>query len=185
MPRLAAPIIDTVPPREIVVGVGDLRVGRAPSRFLATYGLGSCVAVVLFDWRIRAGALLHVMMPDSSIAPHKARKHPLAFVDIAVPRMIESVGDIGMSVRRSTCCLVGGASMIAGPEHFEIGRRNVIALRSALSKYGIFIDREEVGGHEFRSIRLDVKTGAVTLQKGKARECFLIPPSAALSSTDS
>ncbi len=177
-------MIDPLSPREIVVGVGDFRVARAPSRYLATYGLGSCVAVVMFDWRLRAGALLHVMMPDSSIAPHKARKHPLAFIDIAVPRMIDAVKEIGMSPRRSTCCVVGGASMIAGPEHFEIGKRNVTALRKALAHHGIRIDREEVGGHEFRSVRLDVNNGAVTMHKGSAREFVLIQPSAVLLSID-
>lgn len=162
---------------EIVVGVGDFRIARAPSRFLATYGLGSCVAVLLYDWRTQAGALLHVMMPDSSVAPEKALRQPFAYVDTAVPGMFEAVAEFGISPKRTRCCLVGGAAMIASPAHFEIGKRNVLALRKALWKEGVFIDREEIGGNESRSVRLDLKTGAVTMRKGGARETILMQPS--------
>jgi len=41
----------------------------------------------------------------------------------------------------------------------------------------VFINREEVGGNESRSIRLDLKTGAVTMRKGGAQEIILMPPS--------
>lgn len=162
---------------EVVVGVGDFRVAAAPSRFLATYGLGSCVAVLLYDWRKQAGALLHVMMPDSSVAPEKARRQPFAYVDTAIPRMFRAAANHGISPKRTRCCVVGGAAMIASPAHFEIGKRNVLALRKALWKEGVFIDREEVGGNESRSIRLDLKTGAVTMRKGGALETVLMQPS--------
>ena len=162
---------------EVVVGVGDFRVAGAPSRFLTTYGLGSCVAVLLYDWRKQSGALLHVMMPDSSVAPEKALAQPFAYVDTAVPRMFKAIADCGISPKRTRCCLAGGASMIASPAHFEIGKRNVLALKKALWKEGVFIDREEVGGNESRSIRLDLKTGAVTMRKGGALETVLMQPS--------
>lgn len=162
---------------EVVVGVGDFRVAGAPSRFLTTYGLGSCVAVLLYDWRKQSGALLHVMMPDSSVAPEKALMQPFAYVDTAIPRMFQAVADWGISPRRTRCCLVGGAAIIASPAHFEIGKRNVLALKKALWKGGVFIDREEVGGNESRSIRLDLKTGAVTMRKGGALEAVIMQPS--------
>ena len=162
---------------EAVVGVGDFRLAGAPWRFLATYGLGSCVAVLLYDWRKLAGALLHVMMPDSSVAPERARTQPFAYVDTAIPRMLRAVADYGISPKRTRCCLVGGAAMIASPAHFEIGKRNVLAVKKALWKEGIFINREEVGGNESRSVRLDLKSGAVMMRKGGAHEIVLMQPS--------
>jgi chemotaxis protein CheD len=162
---------------EVVVGVGDFRTASEPSRFLATYGLGSCVAVLLYDWRRRTGALLHVMMPDSSVAPEKALRQPFAYVDTAMPKMFKAIADSGGSPKRTRCCLVGGASMIASPAHFEIGKRNVLAVRKALWKEGVFIDREEIGGNESRSVRLDLKTGGVTMRKGGAPEAVLLQPS--------
>jgi chemotaxis protein CheD len=168
-------IVEAAP--EVVVGVGDFRMASEPSRFLATYGLGSCVAVLLYDWRKQAGALLHVMMPDSSVAPEKALRQPFACVDTAMPKMFRALADSGVSPKRTRCCLVGGASMIASPPHFEIGKRNVLALRKTLWKEGVFIDREEIGGNESRSVRLDLRTGGVTMRKGAAPETVLLQPS--------
>src|SRR5581483_6168974 len=96
---------------EIVVGVGDFRIARAPSRFLATYGLGSCVGVLLYDWRRQAGALLNVMMPDSSVAPERAKRQPFAYVDTAIPKMFAAVAKAGISPKRTRCCVIGGAAM--------------------------------------------------------------------------
>ena len=79
------------PQPEVVVGVGDFRLAGAPSRFLATYGLGSCVAVVFYDWRKQSGAMLHVMMPDSAVAPEKALTQQLGgfpFVEVLDPRPV-------------------------------------------------------------------------------------------------
>jgi chemotaxis protein CheD len=168
--------MDTPQP-EVVVGVGDFRLAGAPSRFLATYGLGSCVAVLFYDWRKLSGAMLHVMMPDSAVAPDKAITQPFAYVDTAIPRMFRALTEYGISSKRTRCCVAGGAAMIASPAHFEIGKRNVLAIKKALWKEGVFIDREEVGGNESRSIRLDLKTGAVTMRKGGALETVLMQPS--------
>lgn len=66
--------------------------------------------------------------------------------------------------------------MIASPAHFEIGKRNALALKKALWKQGVFIDREDIGGRECRSIRLDLKTGGVTMRRG-ALETVLLQPS--------
>lgn len=163
--------------REVVVGVGDFRMASAPSRFLSTYGLGSCVAVMLYDWRRRAGGLLHVMMPDSAVEPGKAQRQPFAYVDTAVPTMFRVLEEAGISPRRTRWCIAGGAAMIASPAHYEIGKRNVLALRKALWRAGVFIDREEVGGSESRSVRLDLKTGGVTMRKGGAHETVILQPS--------
>ena len=58
---------------EVVVGVGDCRVATRPFGFIATYALGSCVGVVVYDWKSRVGGLLHAMLPDSSIDNSCAR----------------------------------------------------------------------------------------------------------------
>jgi chemotaxis receptor (MCP) glutamine deamidase CheD len=53
----------------------------------------------------------------------------------------------------------------------------VLALRKALWKEGVFIDREEIGGNESRSVRLDLKTGGVAMREGGAPETVLLQPS--------
>ena len=65
--------------------------------------------------------------------------------------------------------------MIAESAYFEIGKRNVLALKKVLWRNGIFVDREDVGGTESRSVRLDLATGRIDLRTGGARERILAP----------
>ena len=58
---------------KIIVGVADMRIGTQADDELVTYSLGSCIAVVLWDPVVKAGSLLHYMLPDSSIDKEKAR----------------------------------------------------------------------------------------------------------------
>lgn len=50
----------------MIVGIADLAVSNNPSVTLATYSLGSCLGVTIYDPVIRAGGLLHIMLPDWS-----------------------------------------------------------------------------------------------------------------------
>jgi len=153
---------------EIVVGVGDCAVASLPNSFLATYALGSCVAVVAWDWKARVGGLLHAMLPDSAIDRSKAATSPFVYVDTGVPELFRRLEERGGSRRRARCCLAGGASMMLDPARFEIGKRNCLAAKKVFWKLGVFIDQEDVGGTETRSLRIDLATGQIDLRKGSA-----------------
>ena len=57
----------------IVVGVADVGVSADPHAALVTYGLGSCIAVLLHDRACLAAGCLHFMLPDSQVNPARAR----------------------------------------------------------------------------------------------------------------
>jgi chemotaxis protein CheD len=164
---------------EIVVGVGECRIaefGKAsPALCLSTYALGSCIAVVAYDWKARLGGLLHVMLPDSSLDKFRADSHPYVYVDTGVPELFRRLQQSGSSKFGIRCCVAGGASMMADSSYFEIGKRNYLALKKSFWKLGIFIDKEDVGGSESRSVRLDLATGRVDLRKGCGEEKILAP----------
>ena len=48
--------------REIVVRVSDMAVATA-DEVLVTVGLGSCVAIMLYDPDARIGGLAHILLP--------------------------------------------------------------------------------------------------------------------------
>ncbi len=54
---------------EIVVGMADLKIGKAPQIIVTT--LGSCVGVCVFFEEARVGGLLHLMMACSGEAISK------------------------------------------------------------------------------------------------------------------
>jgi chemotaxis protein CheD len=161
--------------REIVVGVGDCKVAAFPAICLSTYALGSCIAVVTYDWKSRIGGLLHFMLPDSSIDPDRAKSNPFVYVDTGVPELFRQLQEMGCARKRVRCCIAGGASMMGESAHFEIGKRNYLALKRVLWRNGIFIDREDIGGTESRSVRLDIATGRIDLRTGGARERIFAP----------
>ena len=59
-----------------------MSVSNNPTITLSTYALGSCVAVVVYDPVVKAGGMLHAMLPDSRLSPTKARDHPAMFVSL-------------------------------------------------------------------------------------------------------
>jgi chemotaxis protein CheD len=96
-------------------------------------------------------------------------------VDTGVPALFRKLEKLGCAKARVRCCIIGGASMMADSAHFEIGKRNYLALKKTLWRNGIFIDQEDVGGTESRSVRLDLATGQIDLRKGGARERVFAP----------
>lgn len=166
-----------VPLAEIVVGVGDCRLGGRPAEALATYALGSCIAVVAWDWKLRMGGMLHVMLPDSSIdrATSGVCPNPFLYVDTGLPEMVRHLEVRGAVRARLRCSMAGGANMMADSTSFEIGKRNHLALKRAFWKLGMFVDCEDIGGHESRSVRLDLQSGRVDLRKGIGAKKVLVP----------
>ena len=45
------------------VGIAELRIARSPT-VLKAFGLGSCLAIALYDPELRLGALVHSLLPQ-------------------------------------------------------------------------------------------------------------------------
>jgi chemotaxis protein CheD len=146
---------------EIIVRVADLRVGSGKD-ILITIGLGSCVAILLYDPSARVGGMAHVLLPSPALS--RKDGNPAKFPQTAVPRLLELMGERGASVRRISARLVGGASMFAGlgaPGTIQMGERNIVASRQALHQQGVAIVGEATGGDFGRTVRLWVVDGRV------------------------
>jgi len=163
-----------------VVGVGDCRIASPPAVALATYALGSCIAVLAWDWKLKMGGLLHVMLPDSSIDLSRASANPCAYVDTGVPTLYRELIARGSAKNQLRWCLAGGAGMMADSAHFEIGKRNHMAIKKTFWKLGLFVAQEDVGGSESRSVRLDLQTGRIGLRRGNNPEQTLSIPALSL-----
>ena len=148
---------------EIIVKVADLRAG-AGQDILMTIGLGSCVAIVLYDPVAHLGGLAHVLLPSPALS--RKDGNLAKFPQTAVPRLLELMATAGASTRRMTGRLVGGASMFSGlgaPGTIQMGERNVVASRQALHQAGIAIIGEATGGDFGRTVRLWVADGRLEI----------------------
>lgn len=144
----------------LTVGVGDCKVSNTPESVLATYALGSCIAVAIHDPVASVGGLLHYMLPESSLNPEKASQNPFMFADTGIPLLFHAAYGLGAEKRRLIVRAVGGAQVMDASGVFNIGKRNQVALRKILWKAGVMIHGEETGGTESRTVRLEVSTGS-------------------------
>jgi chemotaxis protein CheD len=148
---------------ERVVRVAEWAVGREGT--LVTLGLGSCVAIVLFDAQAGAGGLAHVLLPSPTLS--RDREHPGKFPESAVPLLVEELAKLGAARDRLRARLVGGASMFANltsPSVAQMGERNVLASRDALKKARIPIVAEDTGSDYGRSVYLHLPSGKLAVR---------------------
>lgn len=144
--------------------VADWAVERTQGA-LVTLGLGSCVAIMIYDPDVPAAGMAHVLLPSQSLA--RDHSNPARFPETAVPLLVERLRALGATPGRLVAKLAGGASMFSQllqPGTIQMGERNVVAARAALRAAGIPIVREAVGGTVGRSVRFDVASGEVEIR---------------------
>jgi chemotaxis protein CheD len=156
----------------LIVGVSDMIATNDAEATIVTYALGSCLGLTVHDARAQVGAMLHVMLPDSSIDEEKASANPAMFVDTGVPRLFHEAYRLGAAKERLVVKVAGGAAVSSGTDMFEIGKRNIAALREILRRNRIAISAHDVGGSMSRTMSLDMKTGEVTLRIDGADTCL-------------
>jgi len=158
---------------EIRVKVADFAVADARA-MLVTVGLGSCVAIALYDPQVRVGGLAHVLLPSTGMSQDRTNR--AKFPSTAVPLLCERMQALGARTGRMRAKIVGGASMftsLLSATGLQIGERNVVATRAALEHAGIPIVGQEVGGDYGRSVYFDVHDGSVTIKSLRAGHVVL------------
>ncbi len=153
-----------------IVKVADLAVGRALGSLVAL-GLGSCVAIMIWDPEAKVGGMAHVLLP----APPPRGKPPGSgrYAQTAVPALLDRMQEAGAERARLSARLAGGATMFSNliaPGLIHTGERNVLASREALHRAGVPVTREWVGGDFGRTLVFDLATGRVTASSVKHGE---------------
>ncbi|VVB89509.1 Chemoreceptor glutamine deamidase CheD [uncultured archaeon] len=147
---------------KINVGIADLAVIHNPA-VLVTVGLGSCVAISFRDPVAKFGALAHIVLPG--IEQSRNRENPLKFADSAIDIAIKKLLEKGCSKNRIESKIAGGACMFNfGGTSFNIGERNVEAVRKKLGEMNIPILAGDTGGNHGRTVEFDVETGVMSIK---------------------
>ena len=131
---------------------------------LWSHGLGSCVAIVLYDASTQTAGLAHILLPNESYS--RDRSHASKFADAAVPHLVTEMRRAGAR-GALTAKLVGGASMFGAlltSTGVNMGARNIASARDALRRAGISIVAEDVGGDFGRTVAVSVVDGKVTVR---------------------
>lgn len=144
--------VSQIQSHQLVVKVGELRVGHA-NDVIVTYGLGSGVALVLYDPALHLGGVLHAMLSGPAA---NASDNPAKFVDAGADALLKEFYSAGTARSRLLAVVAGGAT----PGGFlQTGSRNLAVLKKVLWKHGIASRAMDVGGKVVRAVTLDCATG--------------------------
>jgi chemotaxis protein CheD len=142
---------------------GELRVAEAPGR-LVIHGLGSCVAVFVYDPQKQVGGLAHILLP----APPDGRVDQAGrYATTAVATMVEE--SIRLGARRAALLakVTGGSRMFSfesGSNRPTVGDKNVEAALGALQEQGVTVVGTDVGGDRGRTVVADLADGSLTIK---------------------
>jgi chemotaxis protein CheD len=147
----------------VQVGISEFVVSDQDTT-LKAYGLGSCVAIALFDPDSSVGALAHVMLPNGDENDGIDLK-PGKFADTAVRAMLRRMVERGADYTSVEAKIAGGSDMFEFESFGDgVGNRNVAAAKDELDKLGVPIVGEDVGGDKGRTVEFDTGTGALTIR---------------------
>jgi len=148
----------------IYVGIGEYAVSKNPEHSIKTMALGSCVGVMVIDKKNGGVGLLHIALPDSSINKKRAENKPGSFADTGIPALLKAMRRVGYDGKsRLIVKLAGGASIMDPNNTFNIGKRNILAVKKILWAYRLGAIAEDLAGSISRTVSLEVATGKVVI----------------------
>ncbi|MCF6246391.1 MAG: chemotaxis protein CheD [Desulfobacula sp.] len=156
-----------------IVGVADMKVSNNPKESIVTYSLGSCIGLVIYDPAVRVGGILHYMLPESSIDKEKASLKPYMFADSGIPRLFKAAYQLGAAKNRIKIYAAGGAEILDQKGFFNIGRRNYMALKKMFFKNNVMINKQNVGGNNNRTVRIEIATGDIYVKTSGSKEVMI------------
>jgi chemotaxis protein CheD len=163
--------VTPAPAGERVVGAGEWAVA-AGGVVLVAFGIGSSVALALYDAEARAGGLAHVLLPSAQMA--RDRSNPARFPETAVPLLLRELAAAGARRERLTARVVGGASMFGpGGGPLAMGERNVVAVRQVLAAAHLPLVGEDVLRSHGRAVHFHLDDGRIEV-RAVARETVVL-----------
>jgi chemotaxis protein CheD len=149
---------------KIRVGIADSVVASSPS-IITTYGLGSCVAVMLYDPVARVGGMNHFLLPvkKKRSAENKVEKYSKSGIEDLIRKVI----DLGGKKERLVAKVVGGANMFPTLAQNSIGKKNTESAIKVLKSHSIDIVGRDTGGTWGRSIDFYLSTGKTVVRSNR------------------
>jgi len=150
-------------PESVQVGISELVVSEG-SDTLKSYGLGSCLAIALYDPDAAVGGLAHTMLPDGDAAENSDLK-PGKYVDTAIRALLRRMVERGATYTDVEAKIAGGSDMFQFESFGEgVGERNAVAARKELEKLGVPLVAEDVGGSHGRTVEFTPETGTLRIK---------------------
>jgi len=146
----------------LVVGIGDIKIGKAPDK-ITTY-LGSCIAVCLYSPLHKVGGMLHLMLASARLGADESMESikKAKYADTGIPEILKQLKrSYNLETEDFKAKIFGGAKVLRTVTQ-EIGQDNEDAARSILKGLGIKIIAAQTGGEKGYKVEFDLNTGKVS-----------------------
>ena len=141
---------------------GEIKVGYSPTVFSTI--VGSCIAVCVWDKRLKLGGICHFYLPNApadDISSH--------YGNVAIVKMLRIMKQKGTKRSDLEAKILGGGHVIESDQTSfaggDIGQQNIAIAMSILKQYGVRILAKEVGGTHGRNIRFETESGKVLFKE--------------------
>jgi chemotaxis protein CheD len=146
--------------RRLYLQAGQLVVSPEPSVIMTI--LGSCVAICVWDVRLRIGGMNHYMLPFQAATEAATTR----FGTVAWKRLLERLTSFGSRRRDLRAGIFGGACVMEtfrGGDH--IGKRNADLAETLVTESGVAIVQRDIEGSQGRKVTFETDTGHVTIRR--------------------
>ncbi|SDQ47149.1 chemotaxis protein CheD [Natronobacterium texcoconense] len=156
-------------PSPVRVGISEFAVTEGDDT-LKSYGLGSCLAIALYDPETEIGGLAHAMLPDGDADENSDRK-PGKYADTAIRTLLRRMVENGASYTSVEAKIAGGSDMFEFDSFGDgVGQRNVAAAKDELEKLGVPLVAEDVGGETGRTVEFTPRSGTLVVKSAGESE---------------
>jgi chemotaxis protein CheD len=144
---------------QINISISDMKVSKNQDDILVTHALGSCIGLTIHDRKNFVGGMIHFMLPGTT---NKNIDNPLMYAETGIPLLLSEFEKKGGKVKSAVLKAAGGALINDDKEYFNIGKKNILALKKILWKYNLLLESSDLGGDFYRTMRLFLIDGKVT-----------------------
>lgn len=143
---------------------GEIYISREPA-VISTI-LGSCIAVTMFNERLKVGGICHALLPERRSLNEDDESR---YVDSSIVYMLRKLETIGIKRHEVEIKLLGGADVldITNEKIPSVGRQNIKKALEIMNREKLTLAFSDVGGTTGRNIRFYTHTGTVLLKRIK------------------
>ncbi|MFH1868439.1 MAG: chemotaxis protein CheD [Candidatus Omnitrophota bacterium] len=143
----------------IHIATGEVKVSSTPFT-LRVPALGSCIAVIAYDYKQRIGGLAHVMLPGKSPRTESLKTK---YAEDAIGVLFDAMRKSGAKPETTETSLLGGANMLGEGDLPEKIAESVLGY---LKKLDIKPGKMRLGGSKRRSASLRIRSGKIFYTEG-------------------
>jgi chemotaxis protein CheD len=147
---------------KIFLKPGEIFISREPA--IVSTILGSCIAVTVFNERLKAGGICHALLPENRSLQEDDYGH---YVDGAIIHILRKLEAMGIQKHEMEIKLFGGADIleIIGTKKSSVGTQNIERALEIIKSEELLLTHSDVGGKTGRNIRFYTHTGAILLRR--------------------